>query len=318
MNIVKTENLVDWVKAKPLPKVSALTPTVFEENGFRPFVFEDQNIKSITDSWDLDYYNSKIGHVNAQVYVSADGTFPGGKGPYDPEKYRIVQMELSECLSRMNGLRSDFFLTPSEKYYLYQAPGDLLDKLSASIDLSRHTPSPVGERNFWLSSPGNITPIHYDLNDNFLVQLSGVKQVLVWSPQCYEGLRFNPIGDTHDRQSRINPKDEELLNSSGVTTLPVYAHTLTPGQVLHIPFAWPHFVYSETFATSVNYWWDPQFVKDVIIALQLSATPESVEMAIEDLVFKSRPDLRAMITGIQRDGGFTALLHNAFNKMKAV
>lgn len=304
------ENLIHWLgRRSSLPFVPHLDLGIFQKMKFTPFVYQHKEIEEITASWDYSYLDSKIGIYEVDVCVSADHTFPSGKGPHDPDRYRFVSIPLSECLNRMRGNSKDFYFNAEEKYYLYQAPGILLEKLTSKIDMAEYIPSSVIDRNFWLSSMGNITPIHYDLKDNYLVQLLGTKRVLMWNPSCYHELEFNAIGQTNDRTSRLNPVDKQSVLSSKIPSVEVYEHRLSPGQVLYIPLGWPHFVYTESLAVSVNYWWDPTFVLELSKAVQ-SVTTRGADMKsiLDEIVFNSRPDLQVMINGMQKDGGFNVLL----------
>ena len=58
-------------------------------------------------------------------------------------------------------------------------------------------------RLFTVFLPGNITPCHYDEQENFLSQVQGYKRVILFSPSEFEGLYPYPIHHAHDRQSQV-------------------------------------------------------------------------------------------------------------------
>lgn len=51
---------------------------------------------------------------------------------------------------------------------------------------------------------GNITPCHYDEQQNFFTQVTGCKRVILFGPDQFENLYPYPVGHPHDRQSQVN------------------------------------------------------------------------------------------------------------------
>jgi hypothetical protein len=292
----------------PVPVLAAPERSAIEAHGAQPFVMRDAAIKRDTGAWTSDFIRQRLGDMPVNVYVSANGTFPGGKGPYDPTQYRGQSMPLAECLDRMAGVDAPRFFNDAERYYLYQAPAVQFDGLVEDIDLSRYMSDEVVSRNFWLSGAGNITPIHYDMVDNYLVQLMGRKRVLLWAPSHYDKLEFNPIGTTHDRQSRIDPTQRDGSAWPAVPALPVYVHDLIPGDVLYIPYAWPHFVYTEQFSASINFWWNPGEITRLLQAVSQAESPLEQAGLIHQYLGAHRPELQPMLAGLAADGSLDILL----------
>jgi Cupin-like domain len=87
--------------------------------------------------------------------------------------------------------------------------------------------------------------------DDLLVQLAGRKTVLLWDPSQYELLHLNPLGSAHDRESRINVHalDDCFSNFNDACA---FRPELIAGQILH---GWPHYVHTDEFSVSVDYWW---------------------------------------------------------------
>lgn len=201
----KFNNVLDWLSnTTPVPVLAAPQRSDIGAHGAKPFVTNDAAIARATAAWSPDLIRQHLGTMMVDVYVSANGTFPGGRGPYDPTRFLQQSMALNECLDRMAGVEAPRFFNDAERYYLYQAPAEPFDDLVKNINLSHYLSDEVISRNFWLSGAGNITPIHYDMVDNYLVQLMGRKRALLWSPSHYDQLEFNPLGTTHDRQCRID------------------------------------------------------------------------------------------------------------------
>ncbi len=51
---------------------------------------------------------------------------------------------------------------------------------------------------------GNITPVHYDEQENFFTQVTGGKRVLLFDPSQFECLYPYPVHHPHDRQSQVS------------------------------------------------------------------------------------------------------------------
>ena len=50
---------------------------------------------------------------------------------------------------------------------------------------------------------GNITPVHYDEQENLFTQLSGYKRFILFSPDQFENLYPHPVAHPCDRQSQV-------------------------------------------------------------------------------------------------------------------
>lgn len=316
MNAISGEpkrTLIDWLSAKKeVPVFQTFEPADFENFRNVPVVFHDPRLSALADLWTPAFVRSQVGNVIVNAYVSADGTFPGGKGPYDENKYRYFEMTLSECIDRMEGTSRKPLLSANEKCYLYQAPLKAFDELVKDIEFSRFIgPDCIG-RHFWLSGPGNITPLHYDMSDNLLAQVMGRKKILLWNPMQYEMLSFIPIGKVHSRQSFLDPSKMEGSKLDEFCAAQVYMHELLPGQVLYIPYAWPHYVVTEEFSASVNTWWDPaemSRLRDAIVECGKSCDFASM---IKKHVLQTRPELLGLMNGLIADKSFEKLIDQAF------
>lgn len=53
---------------------------------------------------------------------------------------------------------------------------------------------------------GNVTPCHYDEQQNFYAQLRGYKRIMLFRPSQFENLYPHPVHHPYDRQTqaRIN------------------------------------------------------------------------------------------------------------------
>lgn len=108
---------LSWARVGgPVATADSPTREEFAAREGKPVVLTGNvNRSRALSRWTPTYLKSTVGSRRVGVYVSADGTFPGGIGPYDNNKYRNVEMTVSECIDRMNGLKLDPILTPGEK-----------------------------------------------------------------------------------------------------------------------------------------------------------------------------------------------------------
>lgn len=146
---------------------------------------------------------------------------------------------------------------------------------AADTDQSNAPPPPFSERtsSVWVSSPGCVTPLHFDLCHGLLTQLVGTKRVLLVAPEHSRSLHRNPpshanpnsspvdlplwLGDASNRdedvveERRRHPRVANVLGE-------VYECVLTPGDTLYIPpFWWHHVATLGEASTSLLLAFDP-------------------------------------------------------------
>src|SRR6185436_19085131 len=112
-----------------------------------------------------------------------------------PSPMAKVEMRFAEFLRRAVPAAGDPplppVLGPGETYYLY-GKSYLLDAVQAlGADLRK--PACLGSvaepfRRIWISTPGCVTPLHYDLSNGFLCQVRGTKQVWLFDPSQFDRL----------------------------------------------------------------------------------------------------------------------------------
>jgi hypothetical protein len=96
----------------------------------------------------------------------------------------------------------------------------------------------------WVSPAGAVSPLHYDKSHSFLVQVTGSKRMLFFSPDQLH--RLYCYADTHllRRRSRVN------VSAPDVSKFPLFADAaamevvLQPGDVVCFPSYWSHYTQS--------------------------------------------------------------------------
>jgi len=51
---------------------------------------------------------------------------------------------------------------------------------------------------------GDVTPCHYDEQENFYAQINGYKRVILFPPEQFECLYPHPVHHPHDRQTQVS------------------------------------------------------------------------------------------------------------------
>lgn len=112
----------------------------------------------------------------------------------------------------------------------------LSDTLGEIAPLIREvTGEPVRLQGFiFISSPGTLTPFHFDPEFNILMQLSGRKHFAVYPPQA--------PWLTDGKQERFHRDGDNLLAWNKGDELAGTVNVLDPGDALYVPFKCPHWV----------------------------------------------------------------------------
>jgi hypothetical protein len=291
--------------AGPIPQGRSLSAEAFRRDhhsprGGRPVHFPGLLAdRDVVARWkDDDFLKARAGAEPIDVYVSKDGAFPGGKGPWDTDKHRLVRMPFAEALERMQGdPRHAPIMAPGEKYYVYNSSVRHYAPLFAGLDVKdpMYVPDEIRDtgrvtRALWISEKGNLTPPHHDFSDNFLAQIRGRKRVFLWSPVDSPLLYINPLGGAHDRMSAVDVKSPDLRAHPRFAEAQAIECVLEPGDVVFIPAGWIHCIVTLDFSISANYWWRS--------AQRGGLFPTNDKVLLLQYLFRLyplRPELRALV-----------------------
>jgi ribosomal protein L16 Arg81 hydroxylase len=103
----------------------------------------------------------------------------------------------------------------------------------------------------WIGPAGTVTPLHHDLTNNFIVQITGRKRVRL-TPAAEVGKLYNHrhvFSEIMDLEAaRVDtPRYPRLAE------LRSYDVLLEPGDVLFVPVAWWHQVTSLDFSVTITF-----------------------------------------------------------------
>ena len=182
---------------------------------------------------------------------------------------RTLIMDVDEFVDRLHdgrAGRSPLLYGTGERCYLQAlAPHDMMRDVDFSfLEYAARPPSALDEEQdaeeeeggpavlgrLWVSAPGTVSPLHYDLTDSYLCQVRGVKRLLLWPSSALKAL--SPYPPDHALARRLNvdvtgsepPKSLRgplpwRAHARNVVEAPLEA-VLYPGDVLYFPANWAH------------------------------------------------------------------------------
>ncbi len=110
----------------------------------------------------------------------------------------------------------------------------------------------------WIGGAGTFTPLHHDLTNNLLVQVTGTKHVLMVPPEETPKL----YNDKHVFSQIEDLENVDLERFPLAAGVQIFRTELRPGEALFIPLAWWHQVVSVDFSVSItftNFRWKNDF-----------------------------------------------------------
>ena len=232
--------------------VSNLSQAEFNQKYYnkKPVIIKGAVLKSGSfKGWTDSYLKNTIGSRSVNVKHSQGGVY----NITNNQQYENITLPFDEAV--------DLVAKPVEgglSYYMQQLsipeilpellPDLMVPDLNSSLDN-------VSLINFWMGSAGCVTHLHYDTSQNFLVQVRGRKELLLFAPADSQYLYANEDEKfKHVSRVLIDKVDSEQFplfeNASP------YRCLLEEGDVLYLTPFWWHHVRSLDTSISVNYWWD--------------------------------------------------------------
>ncbi|CAH1793965.1 unnamed protein product [Owenia fusiformis] len=258
-------------QTKPISRMSHKDPEADRliANG-QPVLLTDTKLVSTALHWDLEYLVGNLGDGQFSVYESKDQKFM-----YFDEK-KAKEMKSFEHPTRRIEMKFKDFVEKiknhkpgDKKIYLQQTLNDDVGKRIV-IDFLGFNWTWVTEqqkKNGWgqltsnlllIGQEGNVTPVHYDEQENFFAQVQGYKRILLFPPDHFEMLYPYPVHHPHDRQSQVDFDNPDLEKFPRFKEVEPIEAVVGPGEVLYIPMYWWHHVESLQNGgqtTSINFWY---------------------------------------------------------------
>ncbi|XP_034780395.2 tRNA wybutosine-synthesizing protein 5 isoform X1 [Acipenser ruthenus] len=223
----------------------------------RPAVLKGVQLGGCTEKWSVDYLATKGADHDVKIHVSSvpqmdflRKNFLYRSLPFDVFVKRAAEAKHAE-----------YFISEKESYYL-RSLGE--DPRKDNADIRKQFPSLAEDfllpeffekeqffsSVFRISSPGLQLWTHYDVMDNLLVQVTGRKRVVLYSPRDAPYLYLSG-----DKSEVLDVDHPDLNRYPEFVKARRYECCLEPGDILFIPALWFHNTLALQFGVGVNIFW---------------------------------------------------------------
>ncbi|XP_035161129.1 tRNA wybutosine-synthesizing protein 5 isoform X2 [Callithrix jacchus] len=228
-----------------VPRLEGVSREQFMQHYYpqrKPLVLEGIDLGPCTSKWTVDYLSQVGGNKEVKIHVAAvaqmdfiSKNFVYRTLPFDQLVQRAAEKKHKE-----------FFISEDVADIRKQFP-----LLEGDIKF----PEFFKEEQFFssvfrISSPGLQLWTHYDVMDNFLIQVTGKKRVVLFSPRDAQYLYLKGT-----KSEVLNIDNPDLAKYPLFSKARRYECSLEAGDVLFIPALWFHNVISEEFGVGVNIFW---------------------------------------------------------------
>ncbi len=182
--------------------------------------------------WNLDYFEEKLGDAKIEVQFDRD---TNARYEIDSVSHKKV-MHFREyiALLRKGEETNNYYLTANNGSTNAKALAPLWDDIIQLDDYLQPEKTPGY---LWIGPKGTLTPFHHDLTNNFLVQISGRKQVVL-AP----GFEVDRMRNSQHCFSDWSVDIEGAANAEVGRRPGMVECVLEPGDVLFLPVGWWHYV----------------------------------------------------------------------------
>ncbi|KAM6934549.1 tRNA wybutosine-synthesizing protein 5 [Xenentodon cancila] len=244
----------------PVPILTGVDSEVFLRDIYpqrRPVVLRGVGLGPCLDRWTVKYLGETEGDVKVKVHVSRLSQMD-----FLNKNFVYKTLTFKEFLKRASEMKhTDFFLSENESYYLRSLGEDVrkepadIKKQFPNLAADFHIPLFFTAQQFFssvlrISSSGLQLWTHYDVMDNLLAQVTGMKRVVLYSPQ--DALHLYLSGD---KSEVLDIDAPDLKRFPEFVKAKRYECVLEPGDLLFIPALWFHNTLALQFGVGVNIFW---------------------------------------------------------------
>lgn len=194
--------------------------------------------------WDLDYAARKI--AEKETVVLQEST------EEQSNEWTRILMRTSEYFQRIkNGFKDGPLI-----YMAQQNIDDTHPELIPLIEVDQLLPkNVVRQRILWLGPGGTRARLHMDPDDNFFIQLLGVKTFYLFSPDDTPHLYANSPFSSSPELSQVKACDIDLAAHPKAIFAKVIRVEVKQGEILFLPAYWWHEVVNgPQNSISINLW----------------------------------------------------------------
>uniref|UniRef100_A0A8C9WTL0 Hypoxia-inducible factor 1-alpha inhibitor n=1 Tax=Scleropages formosus TaxID=113540 RepID=A0A8C9WTL0_SCLFO len=237
-------------QCRPIPRLSQNDPRAeILINNEEPVVLTDTSLVCPALKWDLSYLQENIGNGDFSVYIAQNHKFlyydekkMANFENFIPQSQR-VEMKFSEFVSRMHQAEQS---GGRERVYLQQTLNDTVGRKIVMDFLGFNwnwINKQQAKRNWGqltsnlllIGMEGNVTPAHYDEQQNFFAQIKGYKRCILFPPDQFDCLYPYPVHHPCDRQSQVDFENPDCVKFPNFKNVFGYEAVVGPGDVLYIP-----------------------------------------------------------------------------------
>ena len=134
----------------------------------------------------------------------------------------------------------------------------------------------------WAGHGGGSTPLHFDSLSNFLAQVKGRKQVLLFSPAQSWNVYPFPVGHPKDNFAMVDVEHPDLHRFPGLSRARALEAILEPGDVLWLPRFYWHYVHqldAPSENLSLNFWVGRKGTEEFFRTVREAPLPSDAEVA---------------------------------------
>uniref|UniRef100_A0A8C1Q5Q6 Hypoxia inducible factor 1 subunit alpha inhibitor n=1 Tax=Cyprinus carpio TaxID=7962 RepID=A0A8C1Q5Q6_CYPCA len=280
-----------------------------------PVVLTDTNLVYPALKWDIPYLQENIGNGDFSVYIAENHKFLY----YDEKKManfqdfvpksRRIEMKFSEFVDKMHQTEKQ---GGKERVYLQQTLNDTVGR-KIVVDFlgfnwnwinkqqAKRNWGPLTSNLLLIGMEGNVTPAHYDEQQNFFAQIKGHKRCILFPPDQFDCLYPYPVHHPCDRQSQVDFENPDYDKFPNFTNAVGYEAVVGPGDVLYIPMYWWHHIESLLnggVTITVNFWYKVCFCSTIsFICKHDISSHQSTNIVFKIFFQQVGPLLNMMIKG---------------------
>ncbi|XP_014247507.1 hypoxia-inducible factor 1-alpha inhibitor-like [Cimex lectularius] len=269
-----------------IPKYDVQDPRVEELiSQHKPVVIMNSGLVASAMKWDINYLANHMSNTSCTVIISKNHKFkyydvrtvlPSVKAKFTPPT-RQMTMKVADFAKRLKEWKKG-----DERFYLQQilnntvGPGIVHDFLKFRWDWIRGIQKKMrwGELTsnlLLIGMEGNVTPCHYDEQENIFAQVRGFKRFILFPPEQFACFYPHPVYHPHDRQSQVDFDSPDLEKFPKFAEVRGEEAIVGPGDILYIPIYWWHHVESLMnggYTVSVNFWCKAGPIGEIIYPLR--------------------------------------------------
>jgi hypothetical protein len=198
--------------------------------------------------WTPEYLKANYGTRRLKIGISTNGDYRDYA-----ERLKVgVEPEVAFA----NAIDSIFAPTnPDWKCRVHQVSLDTWAALDEDSPPIPYVLRKVIAKNLWMGSAGNVTKIHYDMEDNINVQLRGRKEIILYPSTQFKELYPRSAWDYRSNFSRVEIAKPDLSRYPRFSRATPWRAVLEPGDFIYIPIYWWHQFHTLESSINVNFFW---------------------------------------------------------------